>query len=141
MAELKPCPFRKETKELYIGDDGIYACYYVYCASCHACGPSANTKPEAVGRWNAASGKEKTEMEKCCKNCVHISEEVGGKVYCAKSLDINHICKYWEAVNPLDHLKNQYFTNCKHSYYEITEEDRSLWYCGREIGNPEGYVR
>ena len=92
MTEPKPCPFCKETKELYIGDDGVYAYYYVYCARCHACGPSADTKREAVGRWNAASGKEKREMEKSCSMslddlCMEAVEKWGAVAQAQKAVE------------------------------------------------------
>ena len=92
MTELKPCPFCKEAKELYIGDDGVYAYYYVYCARCHTCGPSADTKLEAVGRWNAAAGKEKTEMEKSCSMslddlCMEAVEKWGAVAQAQKAVE------------------------------------------------------
>ena len=92
MTELKPCPFCKEAKELYIGDDCVYAYYYVYCARCHACGPSADTKREAVGRWNAASGKEKREMEKSCSMslddlCMEAVEKWGAVAQAQKAVE------------------------------------------------------
>ena len=92
MAELKPCPFCKESKELYISDDGVYSYYYVYCARCHACGPSADTKREAAGRWNAAAGKEKRKMEKSCSKdldtlCLNAVEKWGAAAQVQKAVE------------------------------------------------------
>lgn len=129
MAELKPCPFCKESKELYISDDGVYSYYYVYCARCHACGPSADTKREAAGRWNAA-GKEKTEMEKSCGNCINLGMAENGKHYCLKPVVLEYTCAYFELGNPFEEDINKCCTNCKHVY--ACGDDMM---CGRAIGN------
>ena len=77
-------------------------------------------------------------MGKSCANCVHISKEVNGKVYCCEEININHSCKYWEGLNPFGNSRPTCL-DCKHRYYSWGG-DNICNYCGREIGNPEGYV-
>ena len=75
------------------------------------------------------------KMEKCCQNCVHISKEVDGKVYCTEELDEDYSCKYWAQANPFE-SDPRLCWNCKYNYVD----DECAMYCGRAIGNPEGYV-
>lgn len=131
MEQIKPCPF--------CGSENLFVGWcYVTCNNCHTAGPFAANKEEAVNLWNAAPRKEDVEMEKNCANCGHISEEVDGKVYCCEKIDLNHSCKYWEALNPFGDSYHT-CTECKHRYYKWDKNDICN-YCGHEIGNPEGYV-
>lgn len=128
MKQIKPCPF--------CGSENLFVGWcYVTCNNCHTAGPFAANKEEAVNLWNAAPRKEDVEMEKNCANCAHISEEVDGKVYCCEKIDIDHSCKYWEALNIFGDSYHT-CTKCKHSYID----DEFATHCGHEIGNPEGYV-
>lgn len=131
---IKPCPFCG-SKDLYVRDNSGH---YVACKNCDAYGPYGKDDEEAIRLWNHAPRKEDAEMEKNCANCVHISEEVDGKVYCCEKIDIDRSCKYWEALNPFG---DSYHTcaECKHRYYKWDKNDICN-YCGHEIGNPEGYV-
>ena len=133
MDNLKPCPFCG-SEELY-ADNGFLK-KYVFCRNCHAYGPSGETEEEAIRLWNHAPRiEEEPKMEKCCENCVHISKEVDGKVYCTEELDEDYSCKYWAQANPFE-LDPQLCWNCKYNYVD----DECAMYCGREIGNPKGYV-
>lgn len=154
--EIKPCPFCG-SKDLYVRDNSGH---YVACKNCDAYGPYGKDDEEAIQLWNLAPrvgdndcdypnltggchifpgrNKEEPKMEKYCKNCVHISEEIDGKVYCCEKIDINHSCKYWEALNPFGNSRPTCL-DCKHRYYSWGG-DNICNYCGREIGNPEGYV-
>lgn len=132
--EIKPCPF--------CGSDYLSAPEwsnksYVRCGKCHAHGPDGKDREEAIERWNAAPRKKDAEMGKSCANCVHISKEVDGKVYCTQDLDADYSCKYWEKANPFE-PEPILCESCKYSY--IYADDELLLYCGREIGKPEGYV-
>ena len=131
--EIKPCPFCG-SENLSVGSFGIY----IKCKNCGTVGPDGSTLNEAFDKWNAAPRKEDVEMEKNCANCKHISEEVEGKVYCCEEININHSCKYWEALNPFGNSRPTCL-DCKHRYYSWGG-DNICNYCGREIGNPEGYV-
>ena len=75
------------------------------------------------------------KMEKCCQNCVHISKEVDGKVYCIEELDEDYSCKYWAQATPFE-SDPRLCWSCKYNYVD----DECAMYCGREIGNPKGYV-
>lgn len=154
--EIKPCPFCG-SKDLYVRDNSGY---YVVCKNCDTYGPYGKDDEEAIQLWNRAPrvgdndcdypnltggchifprrNKEEPKMGKCCKNCVHISEEIEGKVYCCEAININHSCKYWEALNPFGNSRPTCL-DCKHRYYSWGG-DNICNYCGREIGNPEGYV-
>lgn len=154
--EIKPCPFCG-SKDLYVRDNSGH---YVACKNCDAYGPYGKDDKEAIQLWNLAPrvgdndcdypnltggchifpgrNKEEPKMEKYCKNCVHISKEVNGKVYCCEEININHSCKYWEALNPFGNSRPTCL-GCKHRYYSWGGDDICN-YCGREIGNPEGYV-
>ena len=77
-------------------------------------------------------------MKKSCENCVHISKEANGKVHCCEKIDINHNCKYWEALNPFGNSRPTCL-DCKHRYF-LWGGDNICDYCSHEIGNPEGYV-
>lgn len=74
-------------------------------------------------------------MKKACINCVHISKEVDGKVYCTEELDEDYSCKYWAQANPFE-PDPRLCWSCKYNYVD----DECAMYCGREIGNPKGYV-
>lgn len=76
-------------------------------------------------------------MEKNCANCVHISKEVDGKVYCTQDLDADYSCKYWEKANPFE-PEPILCRSCKYSYIYVDDELRL--YCDRAIGTPEWYV-
>lgn len=132
--EIKPCPFCGNENLAVKGNNTRF----VHCERCGTYGPDAKSDEEAVRFWNCAPRKEDMKMEKCCKNCVHISEEIDGKVYCCKKIDINHSCKYWEALNPFGISRSTCLV-CKHRYYSWGG-DNICNYCGHEIGNPEGYV-
>lgn len=132
--KIKPCPFCG-SKDLYVRDNSGH---YVACKNCDAYGPYGKDDEEAIRLWNHAPRKEDAKMEKNCANCVHISEEVDGKVYCCEKIDIDHSCKYWEALNPFGNSCST-CVNCKHRYYSWGK-DEVCNYCGHEIGNPEGYV-
>ena len=131
--EIKACPFCGSEDVKY---NSLAGC--VICKDCHSYGPNAAKEEDAVKKWNAAPRKEDVEMKKSCENCVHISKEVNGKVYCCEKIDINHNCKYWEALNPFGNSRPTCL-DCKHRYYSWGG-DNICNYCGREIGNPEGYV-
>ncbi len=47
----KPCPFCKEKRQDKLVVDGN-GCYVVFCESCGAEGPWANTGSKAVKKWN-----------------------------------------------------------------------------------------
>lgn len=153
MDKIKPCPFCG-SKDLYARDNSGH---YVVCKNCDAYGPYGKDDEEAIQLWNHAPrvgdndcdypnftggchifpGRKKSDikMKKCCKNCVHISKEVGGKVYCAEEVDLDYSCKYWEQVNPFE-SNPRLCWSCKYSYVN----DECVMYCGHAIGNPEGYV-
>ena len=154
--EIKPCPFCG-SKDLYVRDNSGY---YVVCKNCDTYGPYGKDDEGAIQLWNRAPrvgdndcdypnltggchifprrNKEEPKMGKCCKNCVHISEEIEGKVYCCEAININHSCNYWEALNPFGNSRPTCL-DCKHRYYSWGG-DNICNYCGHEIGNPEGYV-
>ena len=132
MMEIKPCPFCG-SENLSVGSFGNY----IKCENCGTVGPDGSTLNEAFDKWNAAPRKEDVEMEKNCANCVHISKEVDGKVYCTQDLDADYSCKYREKANPFE-PEPILCRSCKYSY--IYADDKLRLYCGREIGNPEGYV-
>ena len=153
MDKIKPCPFCG-SKDLYARDNSGH---YVVCKNCDAYGPYGKDAEEAIRLWNRAprvgdndcdypnftggchifpgAEKERHKNEKMLKNCVHISKEVGGKVYCAEEVDSDYSCKYWEQVNPFE-SNPRLCWSCKYSYVN----DECVMYCGREIGDPEGYV-
>ena len=133
MKQIKPCPFCG-SENLSVGSFGNY----IKCENCGTVGPDGSTLNEAFDKWNAAPRKEDVEMKKSCENCVHISEEVDGKVYCCEEINIGRSCKYWEALNPFGNSRPTCL-DCKHRYYSWSEGNICN-YCGREIGNPEGYV-
>lgn len=130
MDKIKPCPFCGSEDVKY---NSLAGC--VICKDCNSYAPNAAKEENAVKKWNAAPRKKDMKMEKCCKNCVHISKEVGGKVYCAEEVDEDYCCKYWEQVNPFE-SDPRVCWSCKYSYVD----DDCAMYCGREIGDPEGYV-
>ena len=132
MKQIKPCPFCG-SENLSVGSFGNY----IKCKNCGTAGPDGSTLNEAFDKWNAATRKEDAEMEKNCANCVHISKEIDGKVYCTQDLDADYSCKYWEKAN---HFEPEPILcgSCKYSYIYVDDELRL--YCGREIGKPEGYV-
>lgn len=131
--EIKPCPFCGSEDIRYIPLAGC-----VFCEDCHTYGPCESTDKDAIRKWNAAWRKEDAEMEQNCGSCKHISEKIDGKVYCCEKIDIDHSCKYWEALNPFGNSRPTCL-DCKHRYYSWGG-DNICNYCGREIGNPEGYV-
>lgn len=133
--EIKPCPFCGNSNGLRVSGSTFYC---VVCDNCDTFGPTMGTKEKAIELWNAAPRKEDTKMEQNCGSCVHISGKVDGKVYCCKKIDLNHSCKYWEALNPFGDSSHT-CTECKHRYYKWDKNDICN-YCGHEIGNPEGYV-
>ena len=132
MKQIKPCPFCGSENVKYSSLEGR-----VFCKDCQARGPCGATDKDAIKKWNAAQRKKDMKMEKCCQNCVHISKEVDGKVYCTQDLDADYSCKYWEKAN---HFEPEPILcgSCKYSYIYVDDELRL--YCGREIGKPEGYV-
>ena len=133
MKPIKPCPFCG-SENLSVGSFGNY----IKCKNCGTAGPDGSTLNEAFDKWNSAPRKEDVEIKKSCGNCVHISKEVDGKVYCCEEININHSCKYWEALNPFGNSRSTCL-DCKHRYYSWGG-DNICNYCGHEIGNPEGYV-
>ena len=133
MKQIKPCPFCGSEK-VNVGTHGNNL--YVCCYGCNSCGPYGISEEEAIKLWNAAPRKEDVEMGKSCANCVHISKEVDGKVYCTEEVDADYSCKYWETVNPFESSPRLCW-NCKYSYID---DETVMYYCGRAIGNPEGYV-
>lgn len=135
MDKIKPFPFCGN-ENADVDDWETYA--QVTCGRCDAAGPCCNDVEEAIERWNAVPRKEDAEMKKSCENCVHISKEVEGKVYCCEKINIYHSCKYWEALNPFENSRPTCL-DCKHRYYSWGE-DNICNYCCREIWNPEGYV-
>ena len=157
--EIKPCPFcGSENLSVKSWEGGGYI-GYIICNNCEAYGPSATDEEKAIRLWNHAprvgdndcdypnltggchifpkKSEEEPKMEKYCKNCVHISKEVDGKVYCTQDLDADYSCKYWEKANPFE-PEPILCESCKYSY--IYADDELLLYCGRAISNPEGYV-
>ena len=50
MAELKPCPFCGGTQLTIISVYGEDC--YVNCDACTTCGPSGETREEAIEAWN-----------------------------------------------------------------------------------------
>ena len=134
MKQIKPCPFCGSEK-VNVGTHGNNL--YVCCYGCNSCGPYGISREEAILLWNAAPRKEDVEMKKSCANCVHISKEVDGKVYCTQDLDADYSCKYWEKANPFK-PEPILCESCKYSYTYV--DDELLLYCGRAISNPEGYV-
>lgn len=108
---------------------------YVVCNNCGAYGPNGDNKDEAIEYWNSEPRKEDVEMKKSCSNCIHISKEVDGKVYCTEEVDADYSCKYWETVNPFESSPRLCWS-CKYNYVD----DECAMYCGREIGNPKGCV-
>ena len=110
MDKIKPCPFCGN--EIADVDDWeTYA--QVTCGMCDAAGPCCNDVEEAVERWNAVPRKGDAEMEK-------------------KS------CKYQVQATPFDTGPKKCMS-CKYSYV-YGDDECAMYYCGREIGNPEGYV-
>ena len=128
--KIKPCPFCGSENVQYSSLAGR-----VFCEDCQAHGPCGATDEDAIRKWNAAPRKKDMKMEKCCQNCVHISKEVDGKVYCTEELDEDYSCKYWAQANPFE-SDPRLCWNCKYNYVD----DECAMYCGRAIGNPEGYV-
>lgn len=108
---------------------------YEICKDCQARGPCGATDKDAIKKWNASPRKKDMKMEKCCQNCVHISKEVDGKVYCTKEVAADYSCKYWAQANPFEPYPRLCWS-CKYNYVD----DECAMYCGRAIGNPEGYV-
>ena len=135
MKPIKPCPFCGSEK-VSLGSC-LDKLQQVECINCGANGPCVSSANKAVWLWNRAPRKEDVEMEKNCANCVHISKEVDGKVYCTQDLDADYSCKYWEKANPFE-PEPILCESCKYSYIYV--DDELLLYCGREIGKPEGYV-
>lgn len=131
--EIKPCPFCG-SEDLYVRDNSGH---YVACKNCDAYGPYGKDDEEAIQLWNLAPRKDDVKMEKNCGNCVHISKEVDGKVYCTQDLDADYSCKYWEKANPFE-PEPILCESCKYSY--IYADDELRLYCDRAISNPEGYV-
>lgn len=157
MDKIKPCPFcGSENLSVKSWEGGGYI-GYIICNNCEAYGPSATDEEKSIRMWNHAPrvgdndcdypnftggchifpgrNKEEPKMEKCCKNCVHISKEVDGKVYCTEEVDVDYSCKYWEQANPFE-SDPRLCWSCKYNYVD----NECAMYCGREIGNPEGYV-
>lgn len=97
--KIKKCPF--------CGSDDLHVqgnkSTYVYCENCDTYGPDGEDEEEAIRLWNHAPHmEEESKMKKCCQNCVHISKEVDGKVYCTEELDEDYSCKYWAQANPFE---------------------------------------
>lgn len=130
MKQIKPCPFCGSENVKYSSLAGR-----VFCKDCQARGPCGATDKDAIKKWNAAPRKKDMKMEKCCQNCVHISKEVDGKVYCIEELDEDYSCKYWAQATPFE-SDPRLCWSCKYNYVD----DECAMYCGREIGNPKGYV-
>lgn len=130
--DIKPCPFcgSDDLAVLELSDNSC-----VRCRKCYSYGPNGKDEENAIERWNSAPRKEDVKMEKCCQNCVHISKEVDGKVYCTEELDEDYSCKYWAQANPFA-SDPRLCWSCKYNYVD----DECAMYCGREIGSPEGYV-
>lgn len=128
--KIKPCPFCWSEDVKYSSLAGR-----VFCKDCQARGPCGATDKDAIKKWNDAPRKEDVEMAKNCGNCLHISKEVDGKVYCTEEVDADYSCKYWETVNPFESSPRLCWS-CKYNYVD----DECAMYCGREIGNPKGYV-
>lgn len=128
--KIKKCPFCGSENVKYSSLAGR-----VFCEDCQAHGPRGATDKDAIKKWNAAPRKKDMKMEKCCQNCVHISKEVDGKVYCTEELDEDYSCKYWAQANPFE-SDPRLCWSCKYNYVD----DECAMYCGREIGNPKGYV-
>ena len=79
-------------------------------------------------------------MKKSCANCAHISKEADGKVYCSETINEIYGCNYYDPKNPFAY-DFRICRHCKHSYgYQVAGTDTIVLRCGREIGNPEGYV-
>lgn len=132
--KIKPCPFCG-SDDLCVLELSDNSC--VRCRRCYSYGPNGKDEENAIERWNAAPRKEDVEMKKSCANCVHISKEVDGKVYCTQDLDADYSCKYWEKANPFE-PEPILCESCKYSY--IYADDELRLYCDRAIGNPEWYV-
>lgn len=130
MEKIKPCPFCGSEDVKYNSWAGC-----VICKDCNSYGPNAAKEENAVKKWNAAPRKKDMKMERCCQNCVHISKEVDGKVYCTEELDEDYSCKYWAQANPFE-SDPRLCWSCKYNYVD----DECAMYCGREIGNPKRYV-
>lgn len=156
--EIKPCPFCG-SKDLYVRDNSGH---YVACKNCDAYGPYGKDDEEAIQLWNLAPrvgdndcdypnltggchifpgrNKEEPKMEKYCKNCVHISEEIEGKVYCCETVNEIYGCNYYEPKNPFAY-DFRICRHCKHSYgYQVAGTDTIVLRCGRNIGRSKEYV-
>lgn len=156
--EIKPCPFCG-SKDLYVRDNSGH---YVACKNCDAYGPYSKDDEEAIQLWNLAPrlgdndcdypnltggchifpgrNKEEPKMEKYCKNCVHISEEIEGKVYCCETVNEIYGCNYYEPKNPFAY-DFRICRHCKHSYgYQVAGTDTIVLRCGRNIGRSKEYV-
>lgn len=156
--EIKPCPFCG-SKDLYVRDNSGH---YVACKNCDAYGPYGKDDEEAIQLWNLAPrvgdndcdypnltggchifrgrNKEEPKMEKYCKNCVHISEEIDGKVYCCETVNEIYGCNYYEPKNPFAY-DFRICRHCKHSYgYQVAGTDTIVLRCGRNIERSKEYV-
>ena len=137
MSEIKPCPF--------CGSDDLHMqgnkSNYVYCENCDTYGPDGEDEEEAIRLWNHAPRiEEEPKMEKCCQNCVHISKEVDGKVYCSETVNEIYGCNYYEPKNPFAY-DFRICRHCKHSYgYQVAGTDTIVLRCGRNIGRSKEYV-
>lgn len=156
--EIKPCPFCG-SEDLYVRDNSGH---YVACKNCDAYGPYGKGDEEAIQLWNLAPrvgdndcdypnltggchifpgrNKKEPKMEKYCKNCVHISEEIEGKVYCCETVNEIYGCNYYEPKNPFAY-DFRICRHCKHSYgYQVAGTDTIVLRCGRNIGRSKKYV-
>lgn len=136
MMEIKPCPFC-ENENLEVKGSNTR---FVRCERCGTFGPDAKSDEEAVRFWNAAPRKEDVEIKKSCANCVHISKEVDGKVYCCETVNEIYGCNYYEPKNPFAY-DFRICRHCKHSYgYQVAGTDTIVLRCGRNIGRSKEYV-
>lgn len=55
-----PCPFCGEPRRIHVDHMGLV--FWVACRVCHAMGPSAGSREEAIALWNGR-GKERNHGE------------------------------------------------------------------------------
>ena len=54
--EIRPCPFCKSEAVGYYGDTTPFLTrgrYWIYCMRCEAQGPKAETRNDAIRKWNS----------------------------------------------------------------------------------------
>ena len=98
--ELKGCPFCGSEAKVYLGQ---YACAYVVCLCCGLTAPTANSRDEAIERWN------KRPVEWRCFSCEFVTNDPAEALAHFGDRDdaeeFKPICKWWANMDEHERLE------------------------------------